>query len=57
MPFGRAARLTAVFLAALFALSGCHITGHGFGIPPGQIIKQGTPAGGAPPPGQAKKVQ
>lgn len=45
----------AIFVAAAFLLSGCHITGHGWGIPPGQIIKQGTPAGGAPPPGQAKK--
>lgn len=42
-------------LAPVALLSGCHIHGHGLFVPPGQIVRQGTPAGGNLPPGQAKK--
>lgn len=49
------ARLGILALVAI-SLSGCHIHGHGwYKVPPGQVKKQSTPAGGAPPPGQAKK--
>lgn len=48
----RAAARLGILAVVAFSLSGCH---GWLKVPPGQVIKQGTPAGGAPPPGQAKK--
>ncbi|MEE8444315.1 MAG: hypothetical protein V3S44_03140 [Alphaproteobacteria bacterium] len=53
MPLRRATKRLALFIALAFTLSGCHVYSH---VPPGQIIKQGTPAGGKAPPGQVKKI-
>lgn len=41
-----------LLLVVLFAFGACHAHWH---VPPGQIKKQQTPAGGGMPPGQAKK--
>ena len=46
---------TLALLAPAALLSGCHVHGHRFFVPPGQIVRQNTPAQGAQPPGQAKK--
>lgn len=52
----RAAARFGILVLVAISLSGCHIHGHGwYKTPPGQVKKQSTPAGGAPPPGQAKK--
>ncbi len=58
MPLHRTTKRVALIIAMAFTLSACHISAHGlFGkVPPGQIIKQGTPAGGKLPPGQVKKL-
>ncbi len=57
MPLRRTTKRLALFIALAFTLSGCHVHGHGwFGVPPGQIKKQSTPAGGKLPPGQVKKL-
>ncbi len=57
MPVLRTTKRVALFIALAFTLSACHIHGHGpFGVPPGQIKKHSTPAGGKVPPGQMKKL-
>ncbi len=56
MPLGRTMKRLVHFITLAFTLSACHVHGHGWGIPPGQIKKQSTPAGGKVPPGQMKKL-
>ncbi len=56
MPALRTTKRLALLVALSFTLSACHVHGHGWGVPPGQIKKQSTPAGGKLPPGQLKKL-
>ncbi len=56
MPVLRNTKRLALLIALSFTLSACHVSAHGWGVPPGQIKKQSTPAGGKLPPGQMKKL-
>ncbi len=56
MPALRTTKRIAFVIAMAFTLSACHVNAHGWGVPPGQIKKQSTPAGGKAPPGLMKKL-